>query len=256
MRDALGLRCQCERETKYRINRASDARQVFPFSWGDVAFQSASDLRGQYWDIFVGHQYAFTVDTEDPVIIDGGGNIGMSAIWFKRAYPGAKVKVYEPDPALLALIGRNLAAAHIGGVELLNSAIWVSDGWVSFDNQGGDEGSISLNGALRVPSIDLASHLPERVDLLKLDIEGAEYQVIDRLCKTGAISRIRNIVVEYHVRREDTDRFLSSIAQLRRAGMHVSMNAQMGRWLGPAAEPSSFETVGAQQILSEVYAWS
>jgi FkbM family methyltransferase len=258
LRSYLGVPCASAGEIKFRINRlpaVTPPGAVFNFPWAAITYVSASDLRGQFAEIYDLRHYAFRTSAPAPVIIDAGGNIGMSAIWFKREYPQAKVTVYEADADLAALLAKNLAAAKVTGVDVQNAAVWIEDGTVSFDNRGQDKGMVSTGGGTKVRSVDLALHLPERVDLLKLDIEGAEYALIDRLCSTGNIARVQNLVAEFHVNHSDLDAWIKSLRQLREAGMQVTLSAEIGPWLGAADAASAFEIVGKNQVLAEVYAW-
>lgn len=257
-RSKLGLPTRDVSELEYRINRLPEStapNQRYSFPWGEVEYRSASDLRGQYSEIFVRRHYAVKMATPEPVIVDAGGNIGMSAIWFKQNYPGAKLTVYEADPELAAILARNLAAANISEVDVRNSAVWIHDGFVNFECSGRDSGAINPQGGTRIAAVDLASNIPERVDLLKLDVEGAEYAIIERLCQTGAVSRIQNLVAEVHVKRGEMDRLITTLRLLRDAGFEVTVTSALGLWLGPADSVSPFETVGRGQSLMELYAW-
>jgi FkbM family methyltransferase len=257
LRLLVGVPCRNNSELSYRLNRLpldTKPGATFPFPWGNLAYVSASDLRGQFTEIFEQRQYAFKTAATAPVIIDAGGNIGVSAIWFKQAYPNAKLTVYEADPALAALLAQNLAAAGVTDVDVQNAAVWDKDGTVSFDNRGHDKGMVSTNGTVQVRAVDLALHLPERVDLLKLDVEGAEYAIIQRLTETGTIARVQNLVAEFHIKRGDMDACLVALRRLREAGMQVAFKAEIGSWLGDA-DPSPFEAVAGNHVLAEVFAW-
>ena len=257
-RASFGLPATDLGELGYRLNRlpltVADG-QRFRFPWGEVEFHSASDLRGQFGEIFLRRHYAIRSERPDPVIIDAGGNIGMSAIWFKREYPHSRVTVFEPDPQLVLVLERNLDRAGITDVKVEHAAAWITDSTVTFDNQGQDKGAVRPGQGIEVRSVDLAAGLPESVDLLKLDVEGAEYPIIDRLHLSGALRRVRNLVAEFHVRRGDTDAALKALAQLRESGMQVAFTSSLGPWLGDAEAASAYEAVGRQQSLMEVYAW-
>ncbi|MCZ6702618.1 MAG: FkbM family methyltransferase, partial [Ignavibacteria bacterium] len=54
----------------------------------------------QFKEIFVDEYYKFESELTEPVIYDCGSNIGMSCIYFKRIFPGAKVKAFEADPKI------------------------------------------------------------------------------------------------------------------------------------------------------------
>jgi FkbM family methyltransferase len=258
IRNQLGVKCSQMSELQYRLNCLPLRNQpgsTFKFPWGLVEYVSAGDLRGQFTEIFVQRHYAFKTSEAAPVIVDAGGNVGMSALWFKREYPMAQITVYEADPALASVVSRNLAAAGIADVNVQHAAVWDRDGTVSFDNRGHDKGLVSANGAVQVRSVDLALHLPPRVDLLKLDIEGAEYGVIRRLSETGALTKVCNLVAEFHIKRSDIDDVITSLDLLRKSGMEVTFKAEIGNWLGDADQPSPFEVIGRKQVLAEVYAW-
>ena len=254
----LGTSCESAPEVQYRLNRLPLGLRPgskFQFPWGPVEYVSAGDLRGQFTEIFVQRHYAFKTTEPAPVIIDAGGNVGMSALWFRREHPKAELTVYEADPALAAVLSRNLVAAGITDVNVQHAAVWDHDGTVSFDNRGQDKGLVSADGAVSVRSVDLALHLPPRVDLLKLDIEGAEYGVIRRLSETGALARVRNFVAEFHIKRSDLDDVITSLRLLRESGMTVTFKAEIGTWLGDADQTSPFEIISQKQVLAEVYAW-
>jgi len=258
LRWALGLAYGSQAELAYRMMKLPELQPKagrFRFRWGGIEYVSASDLRGQFFEIFVERHYAFRTAAKQPVIVDAGGNIGMSAIWFKQNYPESTLTVYEADPSLSAVLTRNLASANIFAVDVQNAAVWIKDGFVAFDNLGQDKGTVNPAGAIQVRAIDLALHLPERVDLLKMDVEGAEYAIVERLCVTGAIMRVQNVVAEFHVRRTDIDSVITTLGLLRQSGMQVTLTSALGPWLGTADAASPFEIVGNNQVLMEVYAW-
>lgn len=254
----MGLPGRSDAEVMYQIDRLpcrSIPGAKFRFPWGKLDYVASTILRAQFFEIFVKRQYAFISKSAAPVIVDGGGNIGLSVIWFKRTFPDCRLTVYEADPDMASRLSLNLLTAGISDVEVQNAAIWVKDGFVAFDNVGEDRGSVRPNGAIQVRSIDIARCLPDRVDLLKLDVEGAEFAILERLCQEGAIARVQNLVAEFHVRRTDIDNFINALERLRKCGLQVAMTSAIGPWLGLAEVASPFEAVGRDQMLFEVYAW-
>lgn len=257
-RRTLGLPVKHDLELLHRLQRQEDLLNgagSFEFPWGKFEFVSAGQLRVQFEEIFVRRQYAFASSNPSPVILDCGGNIGLSAVWFKLNYPKCQLTVYEADPDLAKIIKANLQHAGITDVSVLCEAVWVQNGKVAFQKTGDDSGKIISEGMNSYPAIDLAEYLPEKVDLLKLDIEGAEFQVLDRLCQTGVIERVQNLVCEFHVWRDKTDLLLHTLAQLRATGFQLVMSAEIAPWLGLADAESPFECVNRQQVLMEVFAW-
>ena len=247
-------------ETLHRLRRIAECTPnhspgVFAFPWGLVRYVDAGQLSAQFEEIFIQRQYAFTTDSAEPVIVDCGGNVGLSAIWFKLNYPSCHLAVYEADPVLVEILTDNLRHGRIAGVTVHGQAVWTADVTVPFNQTGDDSGSIISAGPTKVSAIDLATRLPLRVDLLKMDIEGAEYSVLDRLCATGAIARVQRLVCEFHVSRDQTDAMLRTLTALRENGMEVSFHAAPQSWLGQADSISPFEFVGKKHVLMEVFAW-
>lgn len=149
--------------------------------------------------IFDHHIYDFHADDEkNCVILDCGANIGLSVIYFKRRHPWATVIAFEADEQIYAVLERNVRRFGLTGVELRNEAVWVDNNGVSFEPEGADGGRIECgrDTGVRVKSMRLRSMLDRDIDLLKLDIEGAETQVL-RDCK-DVLGRVKRIFVEYH----------------------------------------------------------
>jgi FkbM family methyltransferase len=160
----------------------------------------------QWHDIFVQGALEFRADSPAPRILDCGGNVGLASLLFKRRYPAARITVYEADPALFEVLKHNLAVNGASDVETVQAALWTADGRVTFRAEGGDSGMIgTLPGAVSGPAIDvpslrlrdvIAKDPHDRIDLLKLDIEGAEDAVLAD-CEP-VLSRIGAIVMDLH----------------------------------------------------------
>lgn len=258
LRSFIGMTASGNEEIRFRLGRVRETGNgpfVYRFPWGEFKYVSRRLLVGQFEEIFINGFYGFRSSARQPVIIDCGGNMGLSAVYFQLIYPEAKLTVFEPDPNLANLIRSNLGSAGFSGAEVVEAAAWIDDGEVEFAMKGDDSGGITEMGGTRVKAVDLARHLPPRVDLLKLDIEGAEFSVLARLHATGALLRVSNLVVEFHVTRERLDEVLESLKELRGSGMQVAFTAQLDHWIGEADEEAPFPSVGRRQNLMLVYAW-
>jgi FkbM family methyltransferase len=157
----------------------------------------------QWHDIFVQRALEFRAKSDAPRVLDCGANIGLASLFFKRRYPAARITAYEADPALFAIASGNLAANGAGDVELVNAAVWTSAGRVTFRAEGTDSGMIDgLAGGVAGRAVDVASLrlrdilAGDRLDLLKLDIEGAEDAVLAD-CEP-VLDRVDAIVMDLH----------------------------------------------------------
>lgn len=169
----------------------------------DLRYADLLTLCPQWDDIFVRQTLAFTAATPSPRILDCGANVGFASLYFRRLYPAARITAFEADPALFAILTANLQANGAGSVETRHAAVWTSAGSLTFHCEGSDSGMIgSLSGAVDgratdVPSVRLRDVIDEApVDLLKLDIEGAEDAVLAD-CEP-VLHRVKALVMDLH----------------------------------------------------------
>src|SRR5436190_2156369 len=81
---------------------------TFRFPFGRIRYMDARSLAHQFAEIFVDRGYEITGLGTTPRIIDCGGNIGLSTIWFRLHYPGAVITVFEADPNIAEMLTWNL----------------------------------------------------------------------------------------------------------------------------------------------------
>ena len=185
-------------------------------------------LRDMYW---------FKADSASPVILDGGGNIGMAVLYLKRLYPAARIQTFEPDPQTCAMLHRNTQENSLTDVQIHNVALAAHDGDVSFYYDPLRPGCLGQSTTCRnlsrvavkeVPARRLSSFIEGPVDLLKLDIEGAENDVIAELAASGKLSLIREMIVEYHLHINFSDDHLGQfLFHLESAGFGYQIRAPL-----------------------------
>jgi FkbM family methyltransferase len=116
-----------------------------------------------------------------PRVLDLGANIGMFSVWASRRWPGAHLIAVEPLPRNVAALTRNLhGALPPGSFEVVAAAATTHDGELTFGGSDDfSQGHIvdDQTGGIRVEARDVFS-LAADIDLLKLDIEGAEWPVL------------------------------------------------------------------------------
>jgi FkbM family methyltransferase len=154
----------------------------------------------QIKDVFVRGIYRFNVLRPDPLIIDGGSNMGISILGFKRDHPASRIIAFEPDSEICELLKSNLERNGTDkDVTVVNAGLGEVDGIASFAADGSAGGRIESGAAARSIRIErLSSYLREPVDFLKLNIEGQELPVLRECAAAGALANVRQMVVEYH----------------------------------------------------------
>src|SRR5438093_165415 len=101
----------------------------------------------QHREIFGRHAYRFASRSTDPFIVDGGANLGLSALYWKGLYPTARITCFEPDPAIFEILTRNCAQWGLTEVQLINAALWSVRGQADFWAEGCDSGRLAAVGA-------------------------------------------------------------------------------------------------------------
>ena len=179
-----------------------------------------------YREIWERKLYYFQAETESPLIIDGGANIGVSAIFFKRLFPRSRVLAFEPDPNIFKVLARNCAQFGLEDVELFCEALWSSGGELAFKPEAEVAGRVDLNGngqGIKVSARRLRDLLDRDVDMLKLDIEGSETEVL-RDC-AAELYHVRNLFVEYHSYRNQPQTLDEIIGILKASGFRVYLES-------------------------------
>lgn len=160
----------------------------------------ASSFISMYEELVLKGIYAFKADDPAPYIIDCGANIGLSIAYFKRMYPQAKILAFEADKATFDVLQNNVNAGGFSNVEVCHNAVWVNNEELSFVSEGGLSGHLGEGNATKqvnqVRAIRLKELLNEPVDLLKIDIEGAEHEVM-KDCADN-LGKVKLLFVEYH----------------------------------------------------------
>jgi FkbM family methyltransferase len=177
------------------------------------------------------------------VIIDGGAHIGLATLYFKWLYPQGQVVAFEPNEKLATLWQRNIDNNGLTEVTLIQKALGKHEGekkifyfdktawrWYStgsfYAGAWNGEQREQEEGQVTTTQLKRFIHELPRVDLLKLDIEGAELEVILSL-GDSALSKIREIIFEFHPR--GTGQKMKELIQfLRRNGFTCTFRDRAG----------------------------
>ncbi len=223
LRAALNAPARSAAESVWRLRGLRQAPPGTPgrLLWQNRSFAYADGSAAllQMHEIFVAGVYDFVCPTPQPRILDCGAHTGCAVLRWRQLYPQAHITAIEADAAIAALLRENLRTWDDSGTEALQAAAWTHDGEVRFAATGKDNGLVSTDGATVIPSLDLARLCRGPVDLLKLDIEGAEAVVLAHLAATGTLKNIRALACEWHEWGATAPRLHEALAQLAAAGL-------------------------------------
>ena len=193
-------------------------------------FKDRWSLDFLYRKIWQKETYKFRARTKNPLIIDCGANVGMGTLYFKHLWPTARIIAFEPDPVVFRILQENAKRLEWQDVDLFQEAVWSSNGETTFQrhcNKAGRLASATVNdgkGQVRVRTRRLRPLLErEAVDFLKLDIEGAETEVLEDCA--AVLSKVRCIFFEYHAFIDKPQTLHRLLEIVNTAGFRVHIHA-------------------------------
>ena len=173
----------------------------------------------QFKEIFAEEYYRFETKSQTPVIYDCGANVGTSCAYFKFRYPKSKIIAFEPNIKIAEFFSKNIKQNSLENIELISKAVWIANNGLELGLDDADASSIHLvQNKTKVESIRLKDYLDKEavVDMLKMDIEGAEIEVL-KDCRQS-LNNVKNIFVEFHSYRNGTQKLSELIDVLESAG--------------------------------------
>jgi len=215
LRELIGLPAACRfalSHIRNKINPPSDESlasvPVGPYLF---YFPSLLYFEGLFSEIFLKETY-YLASTQEPIrVIDCGANIGVSLLYIKIRAPQARVLCFEPNPAARAVLEKNITANNWGNeVQVFSYALGKEKGTVDFfvedtiaTSSGGSTMQYMKTRGCALTSytveVDTLSHyIDNAVDLLKIDIEGGEFAVLEDLIAQDTLRSVASIQLEYH----------------------------------------------------------
>jgi FkbM family methyltransferase len=158
--------------------------------------------------IFIHREYDFDVTRSPRTIVDAGANIGLAAIYFASRFPEARIVAIEPEQSNFELLRRNVSPyANIAPV---HAALWGENESISlvdpalgksgFMTQAAGNGESFGDILHAVPGMTvervMREHGMAHLDILKIDIEGAEREVFRD--PSPWLERVDALIVELH----------------------------------------------------------
>lgn len=159
--------------------------------------------RSVFRHVFVYSAYALKTPRRDDVkwIIDAGANVGYSALFFAGQYPNAQVIAIEPNDANFQQLLSN--TRQCDRIKVWHGALWYEKASLSIVDPKANaqafqvrSDSLGMVEAVTLPDL-MKSEAISQIDILKMDIEGAEKYIFQKDCGSW-LGRVRTLLVELH----------------------------------------------------------
>lgn len=211
------------RKTPVQLRLRSGPR--FELRWNNSGHLGNADY-GVAYEIFVLNYYC-DHGKLDPgkvnLVVDLGANVGFSMLYFLHRFPMAHIIGFEPHAGHYAQATRNLmldgsghrVALYPNAVGAFSRKLWLYDQGTSSSLS-----ERSAPGTIAAEVIDIFPRLlGKRIDLMKIDIEGGEYEILgdDRFAELD----VSAIVMEWHARGDGRDGRSWCYDRLRKLGYTV-----------------------------------
>lgn len=162
-----------------------------------------------YSQIFIENEYRLIIDffkrfkSENPVMIDLGGNIGLASLNFASQFSNTHLILLEPNKENIEMCKNNLSCFE--NVEILNKAIYNKNTtlYEDYSFRLGMHSSFryteekTSNPSIEAVSIESLLSVHHEVDFLKIDVEGAEKEIFETNLQTW-LHKVKVIAVEIH----------------------------------------------------------
>lgn len=175
-------------------------------------------------------------------ILDCGANIGLSILYLKKCCPTARIIAFEPDEINFDLLHRNIASYELTDISLRKEAVWKENTTVQFSNNQGMASHIEQGAAMgstSIKAIRLRDLLHEKVDFLKLDIEGAEYEVL--MDCHDKLTNVHRMFIEYHGQFSTAVQLQELLSLLTKSGFQYYIKEAAPIFENPFQRPPQLE---------------
>jgi FkbM family methyltransferase len=165
-----------------------------------VAIRRGTSDVSTFEQVFVEQEYDIPLEFDPATIVDAGANIGLVSVLFASRYPEARIVAIEPDADNFAILERNIRAYP--NITAVRAALWSRAGALRIANPEDEPWAFHVeeanHGAIAAVTVeDILGILGAvRLDVLKMDVEGAEVEVMAR--SAPWIDHVGVLIAELH----------------------------------------------------------
>lgn len=155
-------------------------------------------------EVLIKEAYSLDLKFQPKFIVDAGANVGFSSVYFQHRYPGAKIFSVEPEGANFDLLKKN--TNYSNDITQIKAGLWNKEIYLNVKNTGQGEWAFTVEESLdkndnSIKAITISNILRDfkfdRIDILKMDIEGAEKEVFSKGYENW-LGKVKVLIIETH----------------------------------------------------------
>ena len=225
---------------KHAIGSNTKIHKLLGFN---IEYVSGPELLHSLTEIFIDDIYKSDMPA-DPYIIDCGANIGLSILYCYKFYSNATIDAYEPDDLNFKLLTNNVKQLDSAKIKIFKEAIWINNNYISFESSGTQVSKINTEedevekNITKIKATRLRDLLIKKVALLKMDIEGAEYEVIKDI--KDKLHLVTFFFIEYHGNFSNQKEILEILNIVEEAGFNFYIKEAYNTYPHPFYRAKNF----------------
>ena len=217
----------------FKLDGSEFRTSLFGIPWKGTDSGSVNFL---FQEVFLDQEYFIEEIPENSIIFDCGSNIGASIFYFKKISPNAQIFSFEANPNIFEILQENISSSGFQSVRLHPVALYNEETELTFYLGSKDKnltGSI-LEGRgggeeIKVPTQKLSTYFKEfeKIDVVKIDVEGAEWHILEDLISSECLEKVDRYLIEYHLNMPDENGKLSKfLKEFEERGYQYSIKAK------------------------------
>lgn len=179
--------------------------KYYKYKFKTLIIRKGTTDRHIFRQMFITRDCRIPIQINPKLIIDCGAYTGISTLWFMKKYPEAKIIAVEPEESNFAILKKN--TKQWKNIVLIKAGIWYKKSFLKIVDGGIGEWGFRTEEAKSLKDSDvktitideiLKQSKHDKIDILKIDIEGAEKELFENGCLW--LDKVNILIIELHDR--------------------------------------------------------
>ena len=182
------------------------AIKAYKLKYNNLIIRKGTTDSKVFKSIFVLGEFKLPIKINPKLIIDAGAYTGLSTLYYSSKYPSAKIIAIEPETSNFRILEKN--TKHLSNIRRIKAGLWDRNAFLKIKDRGTGKWGFAVEEVSEPEDLDVKAVTIEkilkksgfdRIDILKLDIEGSEKQLFSKNYQLW-LNKVNIIVIELHDR--------------------------------------------------------